>query len=230
MDWKTLESLVHENHDNLEPEKVQALSAELLTNISADTKPLLAAKAAYILVLLQLRSKTPEHDKALQFLNYLETILKHEIQAAELNKEENAMSNLVYIRKLAEHYFHHLLMVAEMVESKDVLKKIHDLRKDNHSALLKIQNPLHSFWRKEQKMIKGAIRKHYLFAGFLLSIALYFSWTTFWELSDFAMSQWLYTEYSADSVSFLLREGMLLIFSISFVWAFVRYQGSEERE
>jgi hypothetical protein len=232
MDWKTLESLVHDHSEVLAPERVQELSNELLSSVSTETKPLQAVKVAYVLVLLQLRLEKPDQSKAVQFLDYLENILQHEIQQSEEKQHQNEPSraHLIYVRKLTEHYFHHLLMSAELAEAKKVSKKIHAFRKKNHDELMKIQNPLHSFWKKEQKLIQRAVSKHYLFAGFLLSIALYFSWTTFWELSDFAMSQWVYTEYSADSISFLMREGLLLIFSISFVGAFVRYQGVEEGE
>ena len=228
MDWKALEALVHDHSEALDPEQVQALSSELLSSISSETKPLQAVKAAYVLVLLQLRSQKPSQEKATQFLLYMDTILQHEIRETAMSEKESAPTHLLYVRKLAEHYFHHLLMVAEMSRAKKLMKKIQSLRNTNHSELLKIQNPLQSFWRKEQKLIQRAVQKHYLFAGFLLSIALYFAWTTFWELSDFAMSQWVYTEYSADSISFLMREGLLLIFSLSFVWAFARYQGVEE--
>lgn len=228
MDWKTLESLVHDHSEVLEPERVQALSNELLSSVTTETKPLHAVKVAYVLALLQLRLPKPDQSKALQFLLYLENILKHEIQQIENSKDEKSQHQLIYVRKLAEQYLHHLLLAAEMAEAKKIAKKIQSLRKHNHDELLKIQNPLHGFWKKEQKLIQRAIGKHYLFVGFLLSIALFFSWTTFWEISDFAMSQWVYTEYSVDSVSFLMREGLLLLFSLGFVWAFVKYQGVEE--
>ncbi|MGE3278312.1 MAG: hypothetical protein AB7J40_00670 [Candidatus Altimarinota bacterium] len=228
MDWKELEALVHDHSETLEPEQVQALSSELLSNVSSDTKPLQAAKVAYVLVLLQLRMEHADQEKAQQFLQYLTTILQHEIRETELSTKESAQTHLVYVRKIAEHYLHHLLMEAERVKAKKFMKQLQKLRHENHDALLKIQNPLLSFWRKEQKMISRAVSKHYVFAGFLLSIALYFSWTSFWELSDFAMSQWIYTEYTADSISFLMREGLLLIFAASFVWGFARYQGEGE--
>lgn len=230
MDWKVLESLIHDHTERLESEKVQALSTELLTSVATETKPLQAAKVAYALVLLQLKSQSPDQEKAAQFIQYLETILNHEIRETEVSAKESATTHLVYIRKLAEHYFHHLQMVAEASGQKKLLKKLQKLRTENHDALLKIQNPLQSFWRKEQRMIRRAVCKHYLLAGFLLSVALYFSWTTFWELSDFALSQWIYTEFSADSLSFLIREGLLLIFSVAFIGAFLKYQGNGEEE
>jgi len=230
MDWKVLESLIHDHSEQLEPEQVQALSTELLTSVASETKPLQAAKVAYVLVLLQLKSQSPDQDKAAQFLQYLETIVKHEIRETEVSPKESAARHLVYIRKLTEHYLHHLQMVAEAVGQKKLLKKLQHFRRENHAALLKIQNPLQSFWRKEQRMIRKAVCRHYLLAGFLLSVALYFSWTTFWELSDFALSQWIYTEFSADSLSFLIREGLLLVFSVAFIGAFLKYQGSGEEE
>lgn len=230
MDWKILESLVHEHAQKLDAEKVQALSSELLTSVSEGTKPLHAAKVAYVCALLQLKLHEPDENKAEQFVQYLENILEHETHETSVSEDEHASAHLVYIRKLAEQYYHHLLLVAEMVGAKKLMKHIHSRRQKNHDELLKIQNPLHSFWRKEQKLITRAILKHYVFAGFLLSVAMYFSWTTFWELSDFAMAQWIYTEYTADSLSFLIREGLLLVFSCAFIWAFVNYQGREEAE
>lgn len=230
MDWKALESLIHDHSESLDQEQVQALSAELLTSVASETKPLQAAKVAYVLVLLQLKSKTPDQAKASQFVQYLETILRHEIRETEISDKETAPAHLIYIRKLTEHYLHHLLMVSEAVGQKQIMKKIQKLRNENHDELLRIQNPLHSFWKKEQRMIKRSVGKHYLLAGFLLSIALYFSWTTFWGLSDFALSQWIYTEFSADSMSFLIRESLLLVFSLAFVGAFVKYQGAAEEE
>lgn len=225
MDWKTLDSVIQDHYSTLSDEQVERLSKELLEALNnTETKPLQALKVAYVLALLQLKKAQSDKTKALQFANYFETILRHEIQTTELHPSEHAPAHLLYVRKLAEHYLHHLLMVSEFSQSKNVMKKLHAIRMSNHSALLNLQQTGAGLWRQEERRIQHYFRKHYLFFGLLLTFALYFSWMSFWELSDAIVMQWAYSEFSADSISYLIKDALLLIFSTGMVWAFIRYQ------
>jgi hypothetical protein len=225
MDWKTLDSLIQDHYSTLSPTQVETVSKELLEALNdKNTKPLQALKVAYILTLLQLKLSEPDKAKAAQFTRHFETILQHEIETTEMNPAEQAPAHLLYVRKLAEHYLHHLMMVAELSDSKLVMKKLQTIRLKNHQALLNAQGSGAGLWEKEQRHIAGYFRKHYLFFGLLLTFALYFSWTSFWHLSDFAMNQWVYSEFDISSVSFMIRDSLLLIFSASMIWAFIGYQ------
>jgi len=230
MHWKELEKIIHDNHDDISKQDAEEFSQKLLASIAEDTQPLQAAKAAYALILLQLKQKQPQKEKALQFVKHLRTILKHEISETEISRAKNAQAHLVYVRKLAEQYFHHLMVIAEIKDAKKVLKALHTLRKSNHMKLLKLQKTTHSFWHHEQKLIKDSLKHHYLFVGFLFSIALYFAWTSFWSLADTVFSHWIYSEYSAISLTQTIQNVLLLLFSLSFIKGFISYQGAVQRE
>lgn len=231
MDWKALDSVIQDHYSTLSDEQVESLSKELLEALNdKGTQPLQALKVSYVLALLQLKKSQADKVKALQFANYFETIFQHEIQTTEQHPSDRAPAHLLYVRKLAEHYLHHLMMVSEWSQAKNVTKKLHALRMKNHGALLSLQQTDASLWKKEERRIQNFFRRHYLFFGLLLTFALYFTWTSFWELSDTLMMQWVYSEYSVDSVGFLIRNSLLLFFSAGTVWAFVRYQNATEED
>lgn len=230
MEWQQLEGLIHDNDTLLKQSEIEQHSTDILKSLNNDAEPLQAAKMAYVLALLQLKAKKMNQEKVLQFLDHMRQILKHEFITTEARSDEKANAHLLYIRKLAEHYLHHLLVLAEMRKADRVAYKVQKLRRSNHDNLLQLQRGHQVFWKRERQLIKKSLTKHYLFTGFLLSIALYFSWTTFWNLSDFVVSQWVYSEHSAESVATIIRQGLLLTFSISFVVAFVKYQQSPQLE
>jgi len=231
MQWKELEQHIHDNYAVIPEAEVEKISTELLKNLEEDVTPLQAAKIAYALVLLQLKSDSMDEKKALQFAEHLVTILRHEIRETESNESDRSVAHLLYVRKLAEHYFHHLMVVAELMEADMIVEKLGKYRLKNHERLLTLQRSNQSLWQREQKVIKRAIRKYYLLAAFLLATALYFTWTTFWSLMDAAVGHWIYSEYSAASVGELIQQVLLLGFSACFVWGFVKYQqGSAEEE
>lgn len=231
MDWKALDSVIQDHYSTLSDKQVETLSKELLEALNdKGTKPLQALKVSYVLALLQLKKIHADKVKALQFANYFETIFQHEIQTTEQHPSAQAPAHLLYVRKLGEHYLHHLMMVSELSQAKSVTKKLHALRMKNHGALLNLKQTDSSLWKKEERRIQSYFRKHYLFFGLLISFALYFTWTSFWELSDTIMMQWVYSEFSVDSIGFLVRNSLLLFFSAGMVWAFVRYQSATEED
>jgi len=231
MDWKTLDELIQDNYSLIGADRAEEVSKELLQALNdGTTKPLQAAKVAYVLTLLQLKQEIVDQTKALQFLSYLDTILTHEISTAESDSSSQATGHLVYVRKLSEHYFHHLMVVAEFHSAKKVLKKLQSLRLKNHDALLSLQKAGSGLWHREVQKINRLFRKHYVFAGLLVTCSVFFAWTSFWDLSDFAMMQWVYSEYSVDSVSGLAHEALLLLFSLSIIGGFVAYQSDTEME
>jgi hypothetical protein len=203
-----------------------------LGSIANDTKPLQVAKIAYTLCLLQLRAKYPDQEKALQFLAYFQKITAHEIAESEKTVDEAGTAHLLYVRKLIEHYLHHLHVTAALAKAKKFIKQVQVLRRDNHDALLHIQQQHHVLWKKERTLIRKGLQKNYLFAGFLFALSLYFAWTSFWQLSDFAMAQWVFSEWSGDSLAIVIRDATLFVFSFSVALAFVKYQtlraGEEE--
>lgn len=226
MNWKDLESIISDPQVTVRKAEAEQISAELLESLQDDTKPLQAARVAYTLCLLQLKQRYPEEAKVKRFLEYLRKILKHEIQETELSKDEHAEAHLHYVRKLAEHYFHHLMLLCETKNLPESLQRLHKLRKSNHVKLLQLQRSTTGFWQKEQKIIKKTLKNHYLFVGFLLSIALFFAWNSFWSLADMAFNHWIYSTYSSDQLSMILKQAFLLLFSMSFVAGFVGYQRS----
>lgn len=223
MDWKTLEELTHENNP-LPEQRIEEISRELLGSIAQETKPLQAAKIAYTLCLLQLRAKEPQQEKALQFLAYFQKITAHEIAESEKAVDEAGTAHLLYVRKLVEHYLHHLHVTAALAKTKKFMKQVTSLRRDNHDALLQLQQQHRVLWKKERSLIRKSLQKNYLFAGFLFALSLYFAWTSFWQLSDFAMAQWVFSEWSSDTLSVVVRDAVLFVFSFSVALAFVGYQ------
>lgn len=223
MDWKTLEELTHERNP-LPEQQVEDISRELLGSIANDTKPLQAAKIAYTLCLLQLRAKHPDQEKALQFLAYFQKITAHEIAESEKAVDEAGTAHLLYVRKLIEHYLHHLHVTAVLAKAKKFTKQVQTMRRDNHDALLQIQQQHRVLWKKERSLIRKGLQRNYLFAGFLFALSLYFAWTSFWQLSDFAMAQWVFSEWSSDALSIVVRDAVLFVFSLSVALAFVGYQ------
>ena len=230
MKWNAIEALIHENYRNLNKKELESISAELLTGITDGMNPLAAAKIAYVLTLLQLKSMPVNERKALHFLENLRAIIKHELEVAELSREKNASVHLLYVRKLAEHYLHHLMILAELRDAKDVQAKLKALRKKNHERLLELQPSGGSFYNKERQLIKRTIRKHYLFSGFLFSIALYFSWISFWSLFDFVFARWVYSEFNSEIVYQLTQKSLLFLFALSFIWGFIKYQSDPNYE
>jgi len=224
MHWQLLEDLIHDHQLRLTKGEVERRSTELLQSLDQETKALHGAKIAYTLALLQLKAKQLNQSKVLQFTDHLRKILKHEINMAELKNNKEGDQELIHVRKLAEHYFHHLLVMAKVREAKKVIHMLRKILRKNHAALLKLHKTVGMFWKQEQDLIQKTVKKHYLFAGFLLAIALYFAWTTFWGLTDFVLEQWVYSEFNAETLASLIQQAMLLLFSISFIWAFARYQ------
>ena len=230
MNWKDLEAIISDHQSSVRKAEAERLSTQLLENLQADTQPLQAARAAYALCLLQLKQRYPEEAKVKQFVEYLRKILKHEIQEAEISQDEHADAHLLYVRKLAEHYFHHLMMLCESKNLSKALHRLHQLRTSNHVKLLQLQRSTTSFWQKEQQIIKKTLKNHYLFVGFLFAIAVYFAWSSFWSLADAAFNHWIYSTYSAEQLGTLVQQAFLLLFSVSFIGGFVSYQGSMKKE
>lgn len=231
MDWKTLEELTHERNP-LPEQQIEEISRELLGSIAHETKPLQAAKIAYTLCLLQLRATSLQEEKALQFLAYFQKITSHEITESEKAGDEAGTAHLLYVHKLVEHYLHHLHVTAALVKAKKFVRHVQALRRNNHDASLQLRQQHQVLWKKERALIRKGFQRNYLFAGFLFALSLYFAWTSFWQLSDFAMAQWVFSEWSSDSISFLIRDATLFVFSLSVALAFVKYQtfkvGEEE--
>ncbi len=221
MHWQDFESHIHDNSVRYTQTEADKLSAEILKSLSNDSKPMQAARMAYSLTLIQLKTKKVSTQKTLQFFNHLCQILKHEISMSEAEGNE---AHTVYVRKLAEQYFHHLSLLAEDRDEDMLNERIHAFRKSNHEKLMRKEYAHHTFRDREERFIQSIIKKHYLFVGFLFAIALYFSWTTFWGMMDFAMAQWVFSEFTADHAAMLVQQAFLLLFSVSFVWAFVKYQ------
>lgn len=230
MHWKDLEEIIHDNAVLLKEEQVESLSTKLLKELKEGTKPLQAARIGYALVLLQLKTDPVNEKSALQFFKHLVQILKHEIQVTEGSSEDHSSSHLIYVRKLAEQYFHHLMLIAELKGADRLVKKVHALRRKNHEKLLKLQRSTQTFWKREEQLIQKTLKEHYLFAGFLLAIALYFAWSSFWTLSDTALAHWVYSEYGSAQFGDLLQNVFLLLFSLTVIAGFVSYQKQEARE
>ncbi|MDP2691134.1 MAG: hypothetical protein U1C97_01355 [Candidatus Gracilibacteria bacterium] len=230
MQWKELEGIIHDHSKALKSEQVEEISSELLKDLGNGDKPLQAAKIAYVLALLQLRTQFPNAEKCLQFIQHLKTILDHEVQDAELSESEHSLAHLVYVRKLAEHYYHHLMMLAEGHQEGKIVAELKTLRRKNHIQLLKLQTSSNPFWRQERNVIRKAMRSHYLFTALIFSIALFFAWDTFWSLMDYGMAQMIYSEYPVEAVSTIVQKVLLLLFSLSFVWGFVSYQRGHSTE
>lgn len=221
MHWQHLESLVHDNSARYKAAELENYSSEILSSLKDDSEPLQAARMAYVLTLIQLKADQISHKKTLQFFDHLCTILKHEISVSESDGKE---AHTVYVRKLAEQYFHHLALVAEDRGVEMIAEKIHAFRRSNHEKLMRKEYAHHTFRHREERFIQSIIKKHYLFVGFLFALALYFSWTTFWGMMDFAMARWVFSEFTAQQAVTLIQQAFLLLFSLSFVWAFVKYQ------
>ncbi len=231
MEWKALERITHHHYDLIPESEVEELSSQLLRMIHNDsTEPLEAAKIAYTLVLVQLKREKPNLEKAKKFFTMLTKILKHEIQETELHPHENAEGHLLYVRKLAEHYFHHMMVVSELRECHGLTRSIHRLRRQNHEKLIKLQRSHETFWNREQQIIRSTLQSHYVFFGALFAMALFFSWNSFWSISDFAMAQWVFSEVSAEQVGALVQQAMMLVFSLGFLWFFSSYQKQDLKD
>lgn len=224
MHWQSLENIIHDHEARMSKAEVEKISSEILESLDNESQPLHAARMAYALTLLQLKQKKVNIAKAAVFFDNLCQILKHEIKMAEADLSEAAETHLVYVRKLAEQYFHHLSLLAENRGEDMLLERIHAFRKSNHEKLMRKELAHHTFREREQRFIQKIIKRHYLFVGFLFAIALYFSWTTFWGMMDFAVAQWVFSEFTAEHAATLVQQAFLLLFSVSFVWAFVKYQ------
>jgi hypothetical protein len=223
MHWQSFESLIHDNSARYKQSEVEKLSADILASLKDDSKPMQAARMAYVLTLIQLKAKKVETKRAVKFFSHLCQILKHEISVSEADGNE---AHTVYVRKLSEQYFHHLSLIAEERDQDMLTERIHAFRKSNHEKLMRKEYAHHTFRDREERFIQSIIKKHYLFAGFLLAIALYFSWTTFWAMMDFAVAQWVFSEFTAEHAATLVQQAFLLLFSMSFIFAFVKYQSN----
>lgn len=223
-----LSQIIHDNYTSFDKKAVEEISQDLLGNLNQNAKPLEAARIAYALALLQLKSEHPNEAKALRFIDNLKTILKHEIGEAEDSSDEKAGAHLIYVRKLAEQYFHHLMLFAEKNRTKKAIKKLSALRKMNHDNILSIQKTPSILVQMEQKKIEKLFRNHFIFTGMLFIIALYLAWSTFWGLMDFVMSSWVYSEFNSSIIFALSQKALLLIFSISFIFGFVKYQSADD--
>jgi transcriptional regulator CtsR len=221
MHWQDLESHIHDNSARYTQTQMEKLSAEILESLKDNSKPMQAARMAYVLTLIQLKAKKVSTKRSLKFFNHLCQILKHEISVSEAN---GSAAQTVYARKLSEQYFHHLSLIADDREQDMLAERIHAFRKSNHEKLMRKEFAHHTFREREERFIQSIIKKHYLFVGFLFAIALYFSWTTFWSMMDFAMAQWVFSEFTTEHAVKLIQQAFLLLFSMSFVWAFVKYQ------
>lgn len=224
MNWSSVENLVHDNYSLLEKEQVLSVSEQLLSSVDDATKPLQAARITYLLILLELKNKEMVEDKALLYLDNLNKILKHEAQETEISQHEHAEAHLRYVLKLADQYLHHIAVLAEIMDAERITKRAQRLRKHNHEQLMLVQHPAEGFWRKEQALIKRAIRKHYLFMGFLFALSLFFAWNSLWNLADVAIAEWVLQINRDQDLSQIVQNSLLLTFSLCYIAAFTRYQ------
>lgn len=227
MNWHAVENLVNDNYSSLNKEQVMAVSEQILTSVDEETSPLQAARMTYLMVLLELKNKEMNEEKAVNYIENLTKILKHEITETEYSDKEGAQEHLLYVRKLSEHYFHHIALMADKVKADKVYSRIKRYRIKNHQRILDMQPSLDSFRKKEQKMIKKTLQSHYIFAGFLFAIALFFAWNSLWNLTDYAIAQWVTQKATSRSLNEAIQQGLLLTFSFSFIWAFAKYQKAE---
>ncbi|MDF2378654.1 MAG: hypothetical protein P1V18_00325 [Candidatus Gracilibacteria bacterium] len=227
MNWHSIENLVNDNYSLLEKEQVLSVSEQLLSSVDDNTSPLQAARMTYLMVLLELKSKDTDEEKALHYIGNLTKILKHEITETEYSENEGAQGHLLYVRKLSEHYFHHIALLADKAKADRVYARIKRFRIKNHQRTLDLQPSLSGFRKKEEKLIKKTIQKHYVFMGFLFAIALFFAWNSIWNLTDFAVAKWVTHKSSTETLNGMIQQGLMLTFSMSFIWAFSKYQKAE---
>jgi len=227
MNWQAIEDLVDDNSTRLSKDEVVRWSEQLLSSVDESTKPLRAARVTYLMSILELRNEDCQEDKVLHYLSNLEEIFAHVVTDAEYSREEGSQAHLLYLRKLMEQYYHHLAVLADQVGANRVYQRTKRYRMRNHSAFMELQPSSNPFLRREQQLIKGALRGHYMWAGFLFAIAVYFAWSSVLNLTDVAMAKVFAQQVTKEGLMDMIQQVLLLGFSLSFIWAFARYQKTE---
>lgn len=222
MHWKDLENVLHDSRMTIPEEDVHRTTYVLLNELEESARALQGAKMAYLLALIHLKNERPELSRALSYIDHLDRLMQQEIEEYEPFYNDEAQAHVLLVRKLADQYLHHLMIVSDLRGHHDVLKKLAPIRSKNHQELLELHGISNALKEREQNLIAKAFQNHSVFAGFLVALSVFFGWTAITNLSDYALASYLYTD--AKQTTSIWYYALLLIFSGSFLWGFVYYQ------
>lgn len=215
MHWKIIEEIIHHDDSLLPVKTVEMISKRLRDDLSKHTKPLTALKIAYLLTLLKLKCAAKNEKEILKSFSHFAEILLHEIETTE---------NQYYVRSIADHYLSHLSLLAK--DESKILRKISKLQMKNHSALLALNPPK---LERERKFIVGTLKKHFVFAGFLLSLALYFMLSSLFNMASFAEEYLVFSEYTSATINGFINNFFLILFAGSVIFGFFYFFKKEEK-
>lgn len=224
MEWKSLDTVINDTETVIAAPDVQTISQNLLSELQDGTDPLHAAKIAYTLALLALKSEDRKAEEAIKYIEYLNTLISHIVEVLELNNKRN---HLVYVRSLADHWFEHLLMMASFMEEMDVITLLQSLRNKNHEKLLSLKNFDDKASGHEKRRLKKAIRRHAIFAGFFLAFSLFIGINSFYQIVNFAIAKIndSATPASPELFGSIPQQFLLFVFSFAViigVWRYLR--------
>lgn len=223
MNWKTLETIVNDSGAKLPEENVARISAVLEKEIHQDSKPLEAAKIAYALAIVALRKEVVIEKDVLRYVDFLSQTIDHEISEIECLEKEGSSYRIVSLRKQAEHEYHHLMVLADGRNAKQVVKTLIRLRRKNYESMLKNLHLDRTLLSREKRFLKRTLRKHAIATGILVSLALYFGLNAFFALSDYAVASWALSTIS-QKPSQLFSQILMVFFSGAVLWLLTQSQ------
>ncbi len=220
MHWKIVEGIIHDHSSHYCKDEVVAKEEALLKEITDNTLPLFAAKVAYALALVYLKAEETNVEKIERYVSHLKSILDHEIESArELGPNEMSLRTL-YLRKLSEHLFHHLHLIALDRGIMMVIPEIERIRGVNHEELLKIQNHDDILRAQEESLLETVLGKSVFVAGLFIAAGMFFAWSSGTELMQYASANVLMTEPPAVKIPKMIEAVVLFVFSLGIIWSF----------